>query len=80
MEWSMEEFSWHGVEDRMEKNVGMEYEKIIFHSIPLHALDIYTNTTSICIRVVVRKSIARIRNIPRMFNFISLTPVMLSLT
>ena len=78
MEWSMEKFSWHGVENRMQKNVGMEYEKIIFHSIPFHALDIYTNTTSICIRIVVRKSITR--NIPRVFNFISLTPVMLSLT
>ena len=69
MEWSMEEYLWHGVEDRMEKNVGMEYEKIIFHSVPLHALDIRTNTTSICIRIVVRKSIARIRNIPRGVQF-----------
>ena len=38
MEWSMEDFLWYGMEDGMEKIVGIEYGKIIFHSISLHAL------------------------------------------
>ena len=33
-EWNMEEIFRYG----MEKIVGMEYGKIVFHSIPLHAL------------------------------------------
>ena len=28
----------YGMEDVMEKNCRMEYGKIVFHSIPLHAL------------------------------------------
>ena len=64
-EWSTYEFLRYGMEDGIKKNFGMEYVKIIFHSIPFHALDIYTNTTSMRSRVVVRKSIARIKNIPR---------------
>ena len=65
MEWSTDEFLRYGMEDGIKKKFGMEYVKIIFHYIPFHALDICTNTTSMCSRVVVRRSIARIKNIPR---------------
>ena len=34
MEWNMEEIFRYGMEDGMEKIVGMEYGKIVFHSIP----------------------------------------------
>ena len=38
MEYGMEDF-WYGMEMEWKKVASMEYGKIVFHSIPYHALD-----------------------------------------
>ena len=37
MEYGMEDF-WYGMEMEWKKIASMEYGKIVFHSIPFHAL------------------------------------------
>ena len=49
MEWIMEDF-WYGMEMEWKKIASMEYGKIVFHSIPYHAL-VFTRYISQSIQV-----------------------------
>ena len=44
MEYAMEDF-WYGMEMQWKKIASMEYGKIVFNSIPHHALAISDNTS-----------------------------------